>query len=136
MFDEEGNMKSLLQLIARIFLSVIFLYSGVQKILHISGTRQFMTLHGMPLTGLFLAGAVFVEIFVGLALLLGFKARWAALTLAVYLIPTTLIFHGRFSDQMQIIQFLKNLAIIGGLLMIAAFEGGRIGLDALRKKSR
>ena len=127
-------MKSLLQLIARIFLSLIFLWSGVGKIMDISGTRQFMAQHGMPLTGLFLAGAIFVEIFVGLTLLLGFKARWAALILAVYLIPATLIFHGQFSDQMQIIQFMKNLAIIGGLLMIAAFEGGRIGLDALRKK--
>jgi putative oxidoreductase len=127
-------MKSLLQLIARIFLSLIFLYSGVQKILHISGTQQSMAQHGLPLTGLFLAGAIFVEIFVGLTLLLGFKARWAALILAIYLIPATLIFHGQFSDQMQIIQFLKNFAIIGGLLMMAAFEGGRISLDALRKK--
>jgi putative oxidoreductase len=127
-------MKSLLQLIARIFLSLIFLYSGVQKILHISGTQQSMAQHGLPLTGLFLAGAIFVEIFVGLALLLGFRARWAALILAIYLIPPTLIFHGQFSDQMQIIQFLKNFAIIGGLLMMAAFEGGRISLDALRKK--
>jgi putative oxidoreductase len=127
-------MKSLLQLIARIFLSLIFLYSGVQKILHISGTQQSMAQRGMPLTGYFLAGAIFVEIFVGLSLLLGFKARWAALILAIYLIPTTLVFHARFSDQMQIIQFLKNLAIIGGLLMMAAFEGGRISLDARRKK--
>jgi putative oxidoreductase len=51
------------------------------------------------------------------------------------LIPTTLIFHGHFSDQAQFGQFLKNLAIIGGLLMVAAFDGGEVSLDALRKRA-
>jgi putative oxidoreductase len=82
-----------------------------------------------------LAGAIVVEIGGGLSLFLGFKAKWAALIIALYLIPATLIFHGHFSDQGQFVQFLKNLAIIGGLLMVAAFDGGKISLDAFRKKA-
>jgi putative oxidoreductase len=128
-------MRALLQLLARILLSLIFLWSGLQKILHFSSTRQFMAQTGMPWTRLLLAGAIVVEIGGGLCLFLGFKAKWAALIIALYLIPTTLIFHGHFSDQAQFVQFLKNLAIIGGLLMVTAFDGGKISLDAFRKKA-
>ena len=128
-------MRVLLQLLARILLSLIFLWSGLQKILHFSSTRHFMAQTGMPWTGLLLAGAIVVEIGGGLCLFLGFKAKWAALIIALYLIPATLIFHGHFSDQGQFVQFLKNLAIIGGLLMVTAFDGGKISLDAFRKKA-
>jgi len=128
-------MRALLQSLARILLSLIFLWGGLQKILHFSSTRQFMGQNGMPWTGLLLAGAIVVEIGGGLSLFLGFKAKWVALIIALYLIPTTLIFHGHFSDQAQVVQFLKNLAIIGGLLMVAAFDGGKISLGAFRKKA-
>lgn len=128
-------MRALLQFLARILLSLVFLWSGLQKILHFSSTRQFMAQNGMPWTGLLLAGAIVVEIGGGLSLFLGFKAKWAALIIALYLIPATLIFHGHFSDQGQIIQFLKNLAIIGGLLMVTAFDGGKVRLGAFRKKA-
>jgi putative oxidoreductase len=128
-------MRVLFQWLARILLSLIFLWSGLQKIVHFSSTRQFMAQNGMPWTGLLLVGAIVVEIGGGLSLFLGFKAKWSALIIAIYLIPTTLIFHGHFSDQAQFGQFLKNLAIIGGLLMVAAFNGGKVSLDGFRKKA-
>jgi putative oxidoreductase len=128
-------MKSLLQLLARIFISLIFLWSGLQKILHFSANQQYMEMHKMPVTVLLLIGAIVVEIGGGLAIFFGFKTKWAALLVALYLIPTTLIFHGHIADQAQKVEFLKNLAIIGGLLMLTAFDGGKFSLTASQKKS-
>jgi len=127
-------MKNIVPLLARIFICVIFLFSGFGKIMHPVTTKQFMAAYGMPLTGLFLIGAIIFEIGGGLSLLLGFKARWGAIALVIFLIPTTLIFHTKFSEQMQVIQFMKNLAILGGLLMIAAFGPGEMSLDERTKK--
>ena len=92
-------------------------------------------MHKMPLTALLLIGAIIVEIGGGLAIFFGFKTKWAALIIALYLIPTTLIFHGHVADQTQLVQFLKNLTTIGGLLMLTAFDGGRFSLDAPKKKA-
>jgi putative oxidoreductase len=128
-------MKSLLQLLARILISLVFLWSGLQKILHFATTKQYMEMHKMPVTAVFLVGAIVVEIGGGLALFFGYKTRWAALIIALYLIPTTLIFHGHVADQTQLVQFLKNLAIIGGLLMLTAFDGGRFSMEAPKKKA-
>jgi putative oxidoreductase len=128
-------MKSLLQLLARIFISLIFLWSGLQKLLHFSTSQQDMAMRKMPVTALLLIGAIIVEIGGGLAIFFGFKTKWAALLIALYLIPTTLIFHGHISDLAQKIEFLKNLAIIGGLLMLTAFDGGKFSLTASTKKS-
>jgi putative oxidoreductase len=127
-------MKNIAPLIGRILIAIIFLFSGIHKIMDPAGTKQFMTAYGMPLVGLFFIGAVIFEIGGGLSLLLGFKARWGAIALIIFLIPTTLIFHTKFSEQMQVIQFMKNLAILGGLLMIAAFGPGEMSLDERTKK--
>jgi putative oxidoreductase len=128
-------MKSLLQLLARLLISLIFLWSGLQKILHFSATQQYMAMQKMPVTALLLIGAIIVEIGGGLAIFFGFKTKWAALIIALYLIPTTLIFHGHVADQTQLVQFLKNLTTIGGLLMLTAFDGGRFSVDAPKKKA-
>ena len=121
-------MKNIIPLFARIFICAIFIFSGIHKILDPAGTKQFMSTFGMPLVGIFFIGAVIFEIGGGLSLLLGFKARWGAWALIIFLIPTTLIFHTNFSEQMQLIQLMKNLAILGGLLMIATFGPGKISL--------
>lgn len=123
-------MKNPVPLIARILLSAIFIQSGLGKIMDPSGTQQYMAAYGMPLTSLFLIGAIFCEIFGSLSILLGFKARLGASLLVIFMIPTTLIFHTKLSDQVQMIMFMKNLAIIGGLLMVAYFGPGPISLDA------
>lgn len=116
-------------LIARILLAAIFFRSGLGKLLDPAGTQQFMAGAGIPLTPLFLAGAIVSELGGALSVLLGYKARWGAIALIIFLIPATLIFHTNFADSMQINQFLKNLAIIGGLLMVTYSGPGPISLD-------
>lgn len=122
------SSKSVISLVSRVLISVIFLYSGVNKILHPIATQQYMATHGIPLVSLFMIGAIVVELAGGLSVLLGYKARWGAIALALFLIPATLIFHINFADQMQAIHFMKNLAIMGGLLAIVQSGSGRIAL--------
>jgi uncharacterized membrane protein YphA (DoxX/SURF4 family) len=114
---------------ARTFLTVIFLKSGIDKVLDPSAAQQYMAAHGIPLTGLFLVGAIIFELVGALSVLLGYKARWGAIALIVFLIPTTLIFHTKFFDPMQVGQLMKNLAILGGLAMVAYYGSGPVSLD-------
>jgi len=119
----------IISLLGRLLLAQIFLVAGVEKILDPAGTQAYMASKGMPMTGLFLLAALAFELGGGLSLLFGFRARWGALALVVFLIPTTLIFHTVFSDPVQQVMFMKNLAIMGGLLMITAFGPGRFSID-------
>lgn len=89
------------------------------------GTAQYMAAHGLPLVPLLLTGAIVVEVILGACLAIGYKSGAAALILALYLIPTTYFFHAFWNnpgDQMVMIEFLKNLAIFGGLLYVASKE--------------
>ncbi|HEY9845467.1 MAG TPA: DoxX family protein [Candidatus Caenarcaniphilales bacterium] len=122
-------MKNLIPLLARIFLAAIFMRSGLGKLLDPAGTQQQMAAAGIPLTGLLLVGSIIFELVGGLAVLLGYKARIGAIALILFLIPTTLIFHTNFSEPMQINQFLKNLGIMGGLLLITYYGAGPKSLD-------
>ncbi len=122
-------MKDIVPLIGRVLISAIFLVAGVEKILQPAATQQHMAQYGMPLTGLFLVIAIIFEVVGGLSILLGYKARWGAIALIIFLIPATLIFHTNFSDQTQVIMSMKNLAIIGGLFMVAYFGPGPLSLD-------
>lgn len=126
--DRQKKINNLLSLAARVLLSALFLMSGINKILNPADTQQYMASYGMPLTGLFLMGAIALELAGGLSVLLGYKARWGAIALIIFLIPATLIFHTNFADQMQTIQFMKNLAILGGLLMIVQSGSGDIAI--------
>ena len=122
-------MQRYLPLLGRVLISLIFLMSAFGKIADFGGTQQYMASYGMPATGLLLVGAIVLELFGGLSVLLGFRARWGAIALIVFLIPATLVFHTDFADRMQTIQFMKNLAIIGGLLFVVAFGPGAFRLD-------
>lgn len=124
-------MQKYIPLVARAFLTAIFLYSAFGKITGFSGTQQYMAASGIPagLTGLLLVGAIVCELFGGLSVLLGYKARWGAIALMIFLIPTTLIFHTNFAERMQVIQFMKNLGLLGGLLMVYSFGSGPLSLD-------
>ncbi|MGB3491604.1 MAG: DoxX family protein [Elainellaceae cyanobacterium] len=115
-------------LIARILLSALFLWSGVSKILAPVGTQEYMTAYGMPLTQLFLIGAIALELLAGLSLLLGYKMQLGAIALIAFTVVATLIFHTDLSDYIQQIMLMKNLAIIGGLLMVVQFGGGNVAL--------
>lgn len=122
-------------LIARICLAVIFLRSGIGKVLDPAGTQQQIAGAGVPLAALFLVGAIVFELAGALSVLLGYKARWGAIALIIFIVPTTLIFHANFADPVQVTQFTKNLAIVGGLLMVTYFGSGPVSLDARNKLS-
>jgi len=126
-------MKNPVPLIARILLALIFIKSGIGKIMDPTGTQQYMAAYGMPLTGLFLVGAIIFEIFGSLSVLLGYKARPGAIVLIIFLVPATLIFHTKLSDPLQMVMFMKNLAMLGGLLMVAYFGPGPISFDEKTK---
>lgn len=127
-------MEKIGTLIGRIFISIIFLMAGINKIGNFSGTQDYMAAHGMPLTWLFAAGAIIVEAGGGLSLLLGYMSKIGAIALFIFMIPTTLIFHTNLGDQMQVIHFMKNLAIMGGLAYVAIYGSGEYSLDSRLKK--
>lgn len=133
-------VQSALTLVARVLMAMIFLFSGVGKILNFGGTAQAMAAEGIVLPSFLLIGAIFLELIGAASLLLGWWTRLGALALIVFLIPTTLIFHDFWQHtgadvRVQQIGFLKNVAITGGLLMILAYGSGGIALDR-RKAAR
>lgn len=121
-------MRAVILFFARCLLAFVFLMNGLFKVMDISGTQQYMAQFGMPLTDLLVVGAIAVEILGGLSVLTGYKAKWGALVLFLFLIPTTLIFHTEFSDRMQFIQLMKNMAIMGGLLFLTVHGPGKLSL--------
>ena len=124
--------RDIVPLIARILLSAIYLVSGVNKILNSAGTQEYMSANGMFWTGLFLGVAIAIELGGGLSLLLGYKTRLGATALVVFLISATLVFHTNLADPMQQLMFLKNLGLLGGLLLVIQYGPGRISLDRTR----
>ena len=118
-------------LVGRILIAAIFIMSGIGKITDPQGTQQYMQAMGMTwATTLFYLGAIVIEIGGGLSLLLGYWTRAGAIALILFMIPTTLLFHTNFADQNQMIHFLKNLAMFGGLFYVAAYGAGPLSLDA------
>jgi len=123
-------------LIGRILLVLIFLQSGVGKIENFGGTVQYMASYGMPYTNFFLVGAIFFELVGSATVILGYFARFGALLLLIFLIPTTLIFHSNFADQVQMIMFMKNVSMLGGCLIVLASGAGRFSLDSLLRSKK
>lgn len=120
-------------LVARILLAILFITSGFGKIEGFDGLTGYIASKGMPLPALMAAGAIAVELGGGLLMLVGYRARWAALAIFLFLIPTTLIFHNFWSVPADMagdeqIAFLKNMSIMGGMLMVWAFGPGRLAL--------
>lgn len=127
-------------LVARVLLAAIFIYGGFGKIGGFEGTVGYIASKGMPFPPLMAVGAIVVELGGGLLLLFGYRARWAALAIFLFLIPTTLIFHGFWAvpaEQManERNAFLKNAAIMGGMLMVWAFGPGRFALGGERENA-
>ena len=122
---------------ARILLAAIFLISGYDKIGGFSKVAAFMATKGIPLSEIALAISIVLEIGGGLLLIAGWKARWVAAALFVWLIPVTLIFHNFWAVdaaqyQNQLNHFLKNLCIMGGMLYVMAFGAGPLSMDNRR----
>ena len=121
--------------VARILMSQIFLISGVMKIVDWSGTEAQMAERGMFWIPFFHVAAMLVELGAGLALLLGYKARLGALILFLFLIPVTLTFHNWWTyaapkeQYVNMLFFLHNLALMGGLLLVMTCGPGPLSFD-------
>src|SRR5947209_6854851 len=127
-------------LVARILISQIFLISGVMKIVNWSGTEADMAGRGMFWIPFFHVAAMLVELGAGLALVLGYKARLGALLLFLFLIPVTLTFHNFWTytdpkeQQVNMLFFMHNLTLMGGLLLVMTFGPGPLSLDLWRRR--
>ena len=124
-------MTGIIQLLGRIMLALIFILAGLGKIQDPAGTAGYMQSAGVP--GILLWPTIALEVLGGLALVLGYKTRYAAFTLAIFSVVAALMFHRNFADQMQMIMFLKNIAIAGGLLLLAV--GGSTAFSMDNKRS-
>ena len=129
-----ATLRRFLPVMGRILMSLIFLMSGVHKIMDWGGTADYIAAEGIPLPSVFLAGAVVFELVGGVSVLAGLKTRVGALLLVIFLIPTTLIFHDFWSyegmeQEMQMANFLKNLSIMGGLFVVMGLGPGPLSVD-------
>jgi putative oxidoreductase len=123
-------MNNLSNLVGRFGLSAIFVLSGFAKLgAGYEGTQGYMEAMGVP--GGLLPLVIFAEIVGGLAIAAGLLTRWAALGLAVFSVASAFLFHFQLGDQMQFINFFKNIAIAGGFLVLAAHGAGKFSLDGL-----
>ena len=109
-------MIKIFDLIGRVFISGIFLLSGYNKIVNYDGTVGWMESFGLP--GFLLIPAIILEIIAPLLIIIGYQTRIAAGALSLFCIATAIIFHTDFSDQMQLIAFMKNIALAGGFLFL------------------
>jgi len=121
--------------IGRALAGFLFLVSGIGKVLGFAGVAAWMNSAGIPAAGVLLVLTILLEVGGGLALVTGFQARLAALALALFLVPVTLIFHGFWHAdaaefQNQLNHFLKNLSILGGMLVIFGIEQERAAVQS------
>ena len=110
-------MSNLLDLLARFFISSVFLLSGYSKIFNFDQTVSWMEGYGVP--GLLLWPTIILEIILPILIIIGYKTQISAILLAIFSITTAIIFHTDFGNQMQIVAFLKNLGLAGGFIFIA-----------------
>jgi putative oxidoreductase len=121
-------------LLGRILLAGMFVVSGFQKISGFEGTAGYIAGRGLPLPQALAVLAILIELGGGILIIIGWKARWAALAFIVFLIVITPIFHGYWAsppEQMvdQQINFMKNVSILGGMVLLLAFGPGRCSVD-------
>ena len=116
-----------IQVLGRIFLSTIFLIEGINKIFNYEGTIEYMESFNMP--EYFAIPAIIVEILFPLLLIIGYQTKFSALVLSIFTLATALIFHTDFTNQMQLTSFLKNIAIVGGFLIIFVNGAGKYNID-------
>lgn len=122
-----------LPLIGRLLMATIFVFSGLGKIAAPAATIGYIGAMGLPFPTLGLIGAIAIEVGGGLLLIAGLQTRATALVLAAFSLVTGLIFHHAIGDQNQLIHLLKNIAMAGGLLQIAAYGAGSFSLDARQR---
>lgn len=122
-------LRDLAALIGRILIALLFIPAGWGKISGFAGTAGYIASKGLPLPEVGAVIAIVVELIGGIMLLVGFKTRWAAAALFLFLIPTIFFFHPFWVDPAQATSFWKNVGIMGGLLYVWAFGAGRLSID-------
>lgn len=128
MLDNE-NFKTWAIVIGRVSLGLLFVFAGYNKIGGFDGTAAYIASKGLPLPEVGAAIAVLVELVGGLMIVVGFQARWAALALAIFIVPLNLFFHPFWEDGGQFNAFFKNLSILGGMLFLAVHGAGKFSFD-------
>jgi putative oxidoreductase len=135
-----NKFQSTLNLIGRIAIATLFLPAGINKLLGIEGASAYFASLGLPALAIFVWGVIAIEILGGLALILGFHTRFVASGLALFTLGASIIGHAFWAapqDAVFIAQllFMKNMAIFGGLLVLASAGGGSFSLDARKSKA-
>ena len=121
----------IIEIFGRIFLSAVFLIAGVNKIFNYEGTTAYMESFGVP--GLLYIPAIILEILFPLLIVIGYQTKISALIMAIFSISLAIIFHTDFSNQMQVMSFLKNFAIAGGFIIIFVNGPSRWSIDYMLK---
>jgi putative oxidoreductase len=121
--------------VGRLLLAIVFILSGLGKIASPEATQGYIASAGLPLPLLSYLIAIVIELGGGVLLVFGYRTRIVALALAAFTVSTALVFHNDFADQNQMIHFLKNISIAGGLLQAVAFGAGSLSLDARRQRA-
>ena len=134
-----SSTRNLLSLVGRALIALVFIPAGYSKIGGFAGTAGYIASKGLPLPEVAAALAIAVELGLGLMLLAGLKARWAALGIAIFVAVITPVFHNFWASpaaqqMMQQQAFFKNLAIVGGLLLLVAFGPGGWSVDGNRER--
>lgn len=129
---QTGSTTSAAILVGRILLSLLFILAGFSKLTAISATAGWFGSIGLPVPTVTAVVVGLVELIGGLAILVGFQTRIAAIVIALFTIGATLIAHLDFADMTQFLFFQKNFAIVGGLLVLAAVGAGSYSVDARR----
>lgn len=132
-------LQNPLTFVGRLLLALLFLPAGLTKIAGFAGTVGYIASKGLPLPAVGAVIAIGVEVLGGLALLVGFGTRVAALVLALFTVAATVIFHAWWAvpaeaQMVQQLMFFKNIAVVGGLLVLAAHGAGGWSLDAKRQR--
>ena len=120
-------MINIFDLVGRIFISLVFLLSGFNKIGNYEGTIGWMESFSMP--GIFLIPAIILEVGAPILIIIGYKVKISAALLSLFCIATAVIFHNDFSNQMQFISFMKNIALAGGFLFLVVNGAKDFSLD-------
>lgn len=124
-----------LSAIGRLLIAVIFLVSGIGKIAAPEMTQAYIAAAGLPMPLLGYLLAVAIEVGGSILLIVGFQTRIVGVVMALFTVATAVFFHHNFADQNQMIHFLKNIAMTGGLLQVVAFGGGALSLDGRTKRT-
>ncbi|HEV7340330.1 MAG TPA: DoxX family protein [Sphingopyxis sp.] len=127
-------MSMIAVFIGRLFISLIFIVSGINKLIHVNDTNAMITAAGLP-AGLAIPTGLF-ELIAGVCIALGIAVRLWSILLAGFVLATILFFHREFTDPMQTMAAMKNLAIAGGLLSLFGYGHTRWSYDALRQRRR